>query len=88
MKISKADCLPIENELEEKVDITWHQTTFLQPENGSKTSREENSFNSCKCYHSFSICGIFSVDPFQSLKCNQTVVFTIDFTIFCVKLAD
>src|SRR5687768_8135452 len=26
----------------------WHQSTFLQPENGTERTRKENSFNGCK----------------------------------------
>ena len=33
---------------------TWHESTFLQPEDCAETAREEDAFDSCKGDHSFS----------------------------------
>ena len=42
---------------------TRHDTTFLEPEDGSKGAREEDAFYSSKGHHSLSITGLFIIDP-------------------------
>merc|ERR1719509_737883 len=46
-----------------------HQTSLLQPENGSKTSTEEDPLNQGKGNKSLSIGCIFCIDPPQSPLC-------------------
>lgn len=45
---------------------SWHQSPLLKPENGGKTSREENSFNRSKCNNSLCIGCVVGVDPTKS----------------------
>lgn len=55
---------------------SWHKSSLLQPENGTETSREENSLNTGKGNYSFGK-GIVGTDPTKSplsLLCDRVDV--------------
>jgi len=43
---------------------SWHQSSFLKPENRAERAREEDAFNSSKSYQSLCI-RVLGVDPLE-----------------------
>ena len=57
---------------------SWHQATFLEPEDGIKHPRKEDAFDGGKCNHVFGKAGSGSVTPLESPLC-----FRCDVVQFC-----
>jgi hypothetical protein len=60
----------------------WHETTFLQPENGGKAAREEDSFDGRKGDQTFTERGVLIADP---SKCPVCLLLNARDSVNCIQ---